>query len=108
MSSREARYNMAAMALQAPTLFALPTKVTKELAPVQGDVAVQLATSIRENSTDEELILAICGGAEWAMELLYRRYARQTFSLAYRILRDVPAAEESGGLTGCCVWSQLW
>ncbi len=92
MSSREARYNMAAMALQAPTLFAIPTKVTRKLAPVQGDVAVQLATSIRENSTDEELILAMCGGAEWAIELLYHRYARYTFALAYRMLRDISTA----------------
>ena len=85
---------MAAMALQAPTLFVIPTKVTKELAPVQVDVPVQLATSIRENSTDEELILAMCGGAEWAIELLYHRYARYTFALAYRMLRDISTAED--------------
>src|SRR3954451_4864523 len=106
MSSREARDNMAAMALQAPTLFAIPTKVTQQLAPVQGDVAVQLAPSTRENSTDEELILAMCGGAEWAIELLYHRYARYTFALAYRILRDASTAEDIVQEAFLLVWSK--
>jgi RNA polymerase sigma factor (sigma-70 family) len=95
---------MAAIALQAPTLLVSPTKVTRKPTPVQVDVPVQLATSIRENSTDEELILAICGGAEWAMELLYHRYARYTFALAYRILRDVPTAEDTVQEAFLLVW----
>jgi RNA polymerase sigma-70 factor (ECF subfamily) len=95
---------MAAMALQAPTLFTIPTKATRKLAPVQAVVPVQLATSIRENSTDEELILAMCGGAEWAIELLYHRYARDTFALAYRILREISTAEDLVQETFLLVW----
>jgi len=106
ISSREASYKMAAIALQAPTLFVIPTKVRRKPSPVQVDAPVQIATSIRENSTDEELILAICGGAEWAMELLYRRYARYTFALAYRILRDVPTAEDIVQEAFLLVWSK--
>jgi RNA polymerase sigma-70 factor, ECF subfamily len=97
---------MAAIALQAPTIFVIPTKVTRKLAPVQVEIPVQITTSIRENSTDEELILTICGGAEWAMELLYHRYARYAFALAYRILRDVPTAEDIVQEAFLSVWSK--
>ena len=97
---------MAAIALQAPTLFVIPATATRKLASDQVDVPVQIATSIRENSTDEELILAICGGAEWAMELLYHRYARYTFALAYRILREAPTAEDTVQEAFLLVWSK--
>ena len=71
------------------------TDSTFVLANVRGLSSLEsLATSIRENSTDEELILAMCGGREWAIELLYHRYARYTFALAYRILRDISTAED--------------
>jgi RNA polymerase sigma-70 factor, ECF subfamily len=43
---------------------------------------------------DEELISAICLGAEWAMETLYQRYHRYAYALAYRILRESTAAED--------------
>ena len=44
--------------------------------------------------TDEQLISAICRGEESAIEVLYERYHRYTYSLAYRILRDPVAAED--------------
>jgi RNA polymerase sigma-70 factor (ECF subfamily) len=44
--------------------------------------------------TDEELISAICKGEEDALEMLYERYNRYAYSLAYRILRDPVAAED--------------
>lgn len=44
--------------------------------------------------TDEELMSAICDGSELALELLYERYHRYAFSLAYRILHDPAAAED--------------
>ncbi len=44
--------------------------------------------------TDEELISAICNGEEYAMEILYERYHRYAYSLAYRILHDPVAAED--------------
>jgi RNA polymerase sigma-70 factor, ECF subfamily len=43
---------------------------------------------------DEELISAICKGEEYAIEMLYERYHRYAYSLAYRILRDPLAAED--------------
>jgi RNA polymerase sigma-70 factor, ECF subfamily len=44
--------------------------------------------------TDEELISAICKGEEFAIEILYERYHRYVYSLAYRILRDPVASED--------------
>ena len=44
--------------------------------------------------TDEYLISAICKGEESAIEVLYERYHRYAFSLAYRILRDPVASED--------------
>lgn len=47
-----------------------------------------------EDLSDEELISAICSRAEWAIELLYQRYQRYAYSLAYRIVHDGSAAED--------------
>ena len=44
--------------------------------------------------TDEELISAICKGEEFAIEVLYERYHRYAYALAYRILRDPVASED--------------
>ena len=44
--------------------------------------------------TDEYLISAICKGEESAIEVLYERYHRYAYSLAYRILRDPVASED--------------
>ena len=44
--------------------------------------------------TDEVLILAIAGGAAWAMEPLYQRYSRILYSLAYRMVSDHQIAED--------------
>src|SRR6266849_2736329 len=54
----------------------------------------QPTTSTRPEPSDEELISAICQGAEWALETLYQRYNRYAYALAYRILRDSSAAED--------------
>jgi RNA polymerase sigma-70 factor, ECF subfamily len=59
-----------------------PATVEKEAFPVQRD------------ASDEELIAAICGGAEWAIEELYQRYQRYAYSLAYRILGESAGAED--------------
>lgn len=45
--------------------------------------------------TDDQLIVALRQGEEWAMSALYDRYARLVFSLALRILNDRSAAEEA-------------
>src|SRR5437764_3461493 len=44
--------------------------------------------------SDEALINAIAEGAEWAMELLYERYNRVLYSLAYRMVTDHQVAED--------------
>src|SRR5436305_6212745 len=46
------------------------------------------------NKADEELMLAIAQGEEWAMEELYERYGRYAYALAYRIVRDATVAED--------------
>src|SRR6266498_2987041 len=43
---------------------------------------------------DEEVIHCLKNGEEWAMAILYDRYARLVFSLALKILNDRSAAEE--------------
>jgi RNA polymerase sigma-70 factor (ECF subfamily) len=43
---------------------------------------------------DEGLILAIRDGAEWAMDILYERYSKYAYALAYRIVRDSTIAED--------------
>src|SRR5207249_2451424 len=62
---------------------------TSEVQKVQ-----QPTISTRPEPPDEELISAICLGAEWAMEILYQRYHRYAYALAYRILRESTSAED--------------
>src|SRR5207248_4580846 len=44
--------------------------------------------------SDEALILAIAGGAVWAMEPRYQRYSRILYSMAYRMVSDQQVAED--------------
>ncbi len=50
-------------------------------------------TSLTQAS-DAELLAAIALGEEEALERLYERYARLSYTLAYRLLRDSLAAED--------------
>jgi RNA polymerase sigma-70 factor (ECF subfamily) len=93
---------MTTLALQTPTLFTPSMKIAQNIKAAP--TPTQIATQARENSTDEELILAICGGAEWALELLYQRYHRYAYSLAYRILHDASAAEDIVQETFLSIW----
>jgi RNA polymerase sigma-70 factor (ECF subfamily) len=43
---------------------------------------------------DEALIAALADGAVWAMDLLYQRYSRLLYSLAFRFVRDLRVAED--------------
>jgi RNA polymerase sigma-70 factor, ECF subfamily len=47
-----------------------------------------------QNLDDEGLLFAICDGAEWAMDILYQRYYRYAYTLAYRIVHDSITAED--------------
>jgi len=43
---------------------------------------------------DEGLLFAICDGAEWAMDILYQRYYKYAYALAYRMVHDSTSAED--------------
>lgn len=43
---------------------------------------------------DECLIASLADGAVWAMDLLYQRYSRLLYSLAYRMVGDLRVAED--------------
>lgn len=47
-----------------------------------------------DEPSDEALLNAIAGGAVWAMDVLYQRYHRILYSLAYRMVADHQIAED--------------
>jgi RNA polymerase sigma-70 factor, ECF subfamily len=49
---------------------------------------------VKPEPTDEQIISAVCKGDESAIEVLYERYHRYAYALAYRILRDPLASED--------------
>jgi RNA polymerase sigma-70 factor (ECF subfamily) len=75
-----------------PFVAALPTLKLAKAKPVSQ--AQQQAVAIHQDPSDEELISAICHGAEWALETLYDRYHRYAYTLAYRILHEATGAED--------------
>jgi RNA polymerase sigma-70 factor (ECF subfamily) len=82
---------MTTLALLAP----MPTFAVPQVKMIPSTTQVQLPSiATRPEPTDEELISAICLGAEWAIELLYQRYYRLAYALAYRILCESTAAED--------------
>ena len=106
---------MITMALETPTIFVLTPKAktaerektTFSQKPLKSwGVSLQdtLRTATTQEAsakvlakpepTDEYLISAICKGEESAIEVLYERYHRYAYSLAYRILRDPVASED--------------
>jgi RNA polymerase sigma factor (sigma-70 family) len=92
---------MTTLALSAPMrTFAVP-----QVKMIPSTQQVQLPSiAIRPEPTDEELISAICLGAEWAIELLYQRYYRLAYALAYRILCESTAAEDIVQETFLSIW----
>jgi len=107
--------DMTTMTLEAPTIFVLTPKAktsarektsyTQKLSKSRGaslqDTSLLATTQessckvlAKPQSTDEQLISAICKGEEYAIEVLYERYHRYAYSLAYRILRDPLASED--------------
>src|SRR5450759_4829709 len=92
---------MTTLALSAPVrTFAVP-----QVKMIPSTQQVQLPSiAIRPEPTDEELISAICLGAEWAIELLYQRYYRLAYALAYRILCESTAAEDIVQETFLSIW----
>jgi RNA polymerase sigma-70 factor, ECF subfamily len=106
---------MPVMSLESPTLFGItPTATTSELEKTTSSQnplkswrhslqdALRAATRqeasakvlVKPELTDEQLIAAICEGEESAIEVLYERYHRYMYALAYRILHDHVASED--------------
>jgi len=106
---------MAVMALESPSLFDLTAKArtserektTSSQDPLKSwgvSLLDALRTATRQETstkvlakpelTDEQLISAICKGEEFAMEVLYERYHRYMYALAYRMLHDSVASED--------------
>ncbi len=63
-----------------------------------------MALQARQDLSDEDLISAICSRAEWAIELLYQRYHRFAYSLAYHVLHESSAAEDVVQETFLSIW----
>ncbi len=57
-----------------------------------------------EEVTDETLIHALALGVIWSLEVLYQRYARLLYSIAYRMLPDHQIAEDLLQETFVAVW----
>lgn len=55
---------------------------------------------------DEEIIVRLKDGEGWAMSVLYDRYGRLVFSLAFKILNDRGAAEETVQEVFVKVWKR--
>lgn len=63
-------------------------QISAAISPVPG------LPGVPSSYSDEDLISALTGGAVWAMDLLYQRYSRLLYSLAYRIVGDLRIAED--------------
>jgi RNA polymerase sigma-70 factor, ECF subfamily len=61
-------------------------------------------TRTRQELDDEELMVEMCFGAEWAMEVLYQRYYRYVYALAHRIVRDNVVADDIVQEVFLAVW----
>jgi RNA polymerase sigma-70 factor (ECF subfamily) len=90
---------MTTIAVEAPDMFAVqPHTLMKNWGAAVRDTLqkVKVGIGVKPETTfsDEELMAAICDGSESALELLYERYHRYAFSLAYRMLHDTAAAED--------------
>lgn len=70
--------------------------IRRMLSPRNG---LQVVSAVQETRTrqelnDEELMAEMCFGEEWAMEVLYQRYYKYVYALAYRIVRDNVIADD--------------
>src|SRR6266536_2053282 len=85
---------MTTLALSAPACIFAESSLKTGSSTSEVQKVQQPTISTRPEPPDEELISAICLGAEWALETLYQRYYRYAYALAYRILRENTAAED--------------
>lgn len=57
-----------------------------------------------EELTDEALIYSLALGVLWSLEVLYQRYARLLYSIAYRMIPDHQIAEDLLQETFVAIW----
>ena len=93
---------MTTLALTTPAIPRM--KSVRPFSPASPIKAMTLQT--RQDLSDEDLILAICSQAEWALELLYQRYHRFAYSLAYHILHESSAAEDIVQESFLSIWQK--
>lgn len=82
---------MTTLALPGPVPFTSAAAMKMVKATPQ---AKRQEVAVKQDPSDEDLISAICLGAEWAMETLYQRYHPYAYALAYRILHESTSAED--------------
>src|SRR5437763_1281153 len=103
-----ARYDMTTLTAEAPPLLIMLPQVKTLQAPRPIEQATRTLPTVqaedKQDLADDQLISAICEGAEWAMELIYQRHSRYAYALAYRILRDTSAAEDTVQDAFLAVW----
>lgn len=59
-----------------------------------------------EEITDEALLYALAIGVLWSLEVLYQRYSRLLYSIAYHMIPDHQAAEDLLQETFVSVWQR--
>lgn len=86
---------MTTLAISAPTcIIAVPeARVLPTFLPSVSQMQ-RPTIPVQQELADEELISAICLGAEWALETLYQRYNRYAYAMAYSILHEATGAED--------------
>lgn len=105
---------MTAMTLDAPTMLVMvpeaktpaQARSTSARETLRKETTAKTGTQVqaKPQPADVELISAICNGQERALEILYERYCRYAYSLAYHILRDSTAAEDVVQDTFLSIW----
>lgn len=70
------------------------TVAQERIFPSASDAAAKSIQPFQQGVSDEDLMAAICLGAEWAIEILYHRYHSYAFALAYRVLHESTGAED--------------
>jgi RNA polymerase sigma-70 factor (ECF subfamily) len=71
-----------------------PPRCRQHTLPVNHQQTETCSITDWEHASDENLLLEISNGRNIAMEVLYERYARYAYALAYRIVHDCSTAED--------------
>ncbi len=72
----------------------VPRSVAQQAVPTSSQIQWPSLDQKAQDLDDEGLLCAICDGAEWAMDILYQRYYKYAYALAYRMVHDSTFAED--------------